>query len=352
MHPNFEKIEMKEALFSKSKLEQNEIRVFAQLNIESFWPSLGFRRIGSSVCFGLAADRNHKAHTILLDHDFNLPWPRIEAIQNVEQAIDSTSVDPIRDLTITLMKLKILREQFPLHHATIKLSDADCVKFYKETARVEGLSGQAWNRVDPFPNNISHLAALQLKAKSIQWIKNNIERQCGRPCHKLLRSGLNNVGYSPLEDLESTLEHRRITSLKGVRTGTCSKFNGLSDEAVSCIASLQRRRLRYAGMERLRLKDKCTCNQCLGGFVSPRMNLAHIYEAGVCLSILHRSDYIAEGPDDKYFMHGGIIAHVSPGIRGGLITDTSLRSGSAKVSDHIISTMRDGQPPTNRILLG
>jgi hypothetical protein len=212
------------------------------------------------------------ARAIPPEADFNPPQPGQDDALAIEE-VDSTSVDILRETTRWLMKSKLLRASVPLHYATIILSDADCVKFYANMTKA-GVSLQQWTSEDPFRNSILHIAALQLKAKSVQWIMKNINWQ------KSLVGRKNNVGYTPLEDLESTLELMRTTDERGVRV-SCkdAKFRGFPEEAIACLTLLREGKLRLSRIEKLRLKYGYTCGNCIRGFLSLRMKTALVHEA-------------------------------------------------------------------------
>lgn len=123
-------------LEGKTKLEQHEIKFRVADGVCAFYRSLGFRRIGSSFCFGLAIDPTHAAHGIAVANDFDPnnaepdsdEGPKIESVRDWDVASDRTS-----------WRLKLLEQRLPLHHAAITLSDDDCVNALKVTSQTKSL---------------------------------------------------------------------------------------------------------------------------------------------------------------------------------------------------------------------
>jgi hypothetical protein len=170
--------------------------------------------------------------------------------------------------------------------------------------------------------------------KNINWQKSLVGRK-------------NNVGYTPLEDLESTLELMRTTDERGVRV-SCkdAKFRGFPEEAIACLTLLREGKLRLSRIEKLRLKYGCTCGNCIRGFLSLRMKTALVHEAQMCHCILSEDGCTVKGPDGDHLMHSTIMAHLPPDMRGILITDKSLRDGFDHVFRHILLAMSDDRPPS------
>lgn len=321
----------------KTNLEQQEIRLRALDAATSFYRSLGFRRIGASGCFGLATDPNHKAHQIPPVADFD-PFQE-EAEEDVPEDGDEVETpfeilfgDPAK----SSRRLKLLQDRLPLHHATITLSDSECVDFYKEFKKSEN-SGEDWVKVDRFRKNVLHLAACELKIKSVQWLLENADEG------QVLSSAMNSEGYTPLEGLEYHLESKRTTLEHGTMTICISdRFCGFPSEAIACLAALYGNET-FTRIQLLRLKYGCTCGECVNGFLSPRMKFALLCQAEIGHDMLSEE---IEDAEHWCLLHEDTIIHVAPDIQRNFLTNKSLRTGFGKIFLHTTDALRANIAPT------
>ena len=202
-----------------------------------FWRSVGFRRVGSSSWFALAGDASHPAHTLPPEKDFELP----------DVAQRGTSA---------------------------KLYDGDEIQ-YAQTMRSEdlltwmsrifdGLSihDARWYSTDEKGETVLHTAAQEQNASAVAWI---LER------NSRLRKCRNLKGETPLEALLAALErsrtHRGPASIFAIFAS--DHFKGYTLKGVECLAMLQNIEPTHA--QKLCMRYGCTCSQCIGGYLSPRM---------------------------------------------------------------------------------
>ncbi|RDL35002.1 uncharacterized protein BP5553_06933 [Venustampulla echinocandica] len=323
----------------KSNREQRDIRIRAREAAVSFYRSLGFRRIGASYCFGLATDPNHKAHKILSVDDFDPAKEQAEEDDpevgdNEETNFEGFFADPGKHSK----SLKLLQDRLPLHHATITLPDSECVKLYKEFNK-PGNSGEDWAKVDRYRKNILHVAACELKVKSVQWLLENVDG------HQVLSSARNVEGYTPLEALKSHLELKRTIYERGMMTICVSDvFPGFPAEAIGCLAALHGNGM-GTGIQFLRFKFGCTCGECIDGFLSPRMKFALLCQAEIGHDMLS-DDVVNEDGDTWCQLQEDMIIHVALDIQRNFITNKSLRQGFGNIFLHAAIALRANTSPT------
>jgi hypothetical protein len=150
----------------KTKLEQREVEFRAEDVARSFWRSLGFRRIGASCCFGLSNEPSHTAHGLLSNDDFD---PAVEEPELDEGPKNESFVERSVEPAKKSWRLKLLKDRLPLHHAAITLPDSECVEFFS-AFRISEKSTDEWGKLDRFSKNVLHIAATELKVKSVRWL--------------------------------------------------------------------------------------------------------------------------------------------------------------------------------------
>jgi len=175
----------------KPDREQAEFRSRAIEAAIAFYRFLGFRRVGASLCFGLATDPDHRARSILPEADFD---PR-EAAEE-EDFFDEPSY--VVDWEGSY-RLQDFQERYPLQLAVSTLKDDICVKLFKESKFTE----DQWTKCDRFSQNILHHAASSLKPRVVRWLLENSDQT-----FPFARSV---DGYTPLEALQAQLDNRRGT---------------------------------------------------------------------------------------------------------------------------------------------
>jgi GNAT superfamily N-acetyltransferase len=316
----------------KSKREKYEINCQAFDTAVAFCRSLGFRRIGFSKCFGLSFDPDHKSHTLSITEDFDLPLIEPEGL-------DDDSDSEIPSYFAEQEKLEKSKRTYPLHHATLTLSDHACVEFYIAFAPKDRAS---WKQVDNSHNTVLHVAARRFKLHSIQWLMDNAGEE--------LISARDRNGYTPLESLQDLLEVRRTQSMPGNRIiNEADRFSGFSGIATACLCMLSGLGIiNAASIESLRLKYGCTCGKCIAGFISPRMRLALVFQAEVIGGRLNFD--IDDGPNwcDSF---EDTIAHVDQNIRPYLHTNKALQQGFANTFKYIASCLNSDIVPTRENVL-
>lgn len=164
-------------------------------------------------------------------------------------------------------EMDLSKQKLPLHHAAITLSDLEFLR-YDEANTCQNEA--SWSQVDRLKNDVLHLVASRCKPLTTKLLIWSLDLGSG------VLSAWNRASYTTLEALHDHLETRRTEMDYETRTiGISDNFTGFAREAVDCL-SLRR----YSNIEdlpaiyRQRLTFVCTCGECLGGFVSPRMKMA------------------------------------------------------------------------------
>lgn len=136
--------------------------------------------------------------------------------------------------------------------------------FDRELERSPATSTQ-WSVADEDGNNILHLSARDMNLDSIRWIKSHLGT--------VLDSTPNKAGQTPLELLKLELkERRRLSSAEGF-------LKGFSRHKVTCLLLLKGFEENLPEDVFRRIQFGCTCDQCSGGFISPRVKFTLMSQA-------------------------------------------------------------------------
>ncbi|KAF7957709.1 hypothetical protein EAE96_003279 [Botrytis aclada] len=284
----------------KSKFEQREINSRAFDSAVSFHRSLGFRRIGASSCFGLSSDPNHKSHSLAIQDDFDPPQPPSTPAEEPEAIVVTMPGEEESFRTSSYGKeleekrLKTLKEKLtPLNFAAVSLPDIELVKFYK---KFNFKDEKKWKQVDSLNNTLLHITACYFKPQSVQWLMDNVNDK------QFLTLARNIDGYTPLEALQHKLNIIRTRREHGMMTVVISdKFAGFTSDATSCQFVLLTGSMPTNLSDTqllLQLKCGCTCGECIGGFLSPRMKLALLFQAETHYDSLNDLIHMSLGDND------------------------------------------------------
>ncbi|KAF7955214.1 uncharacterized protein EAE97_000473 [Botrytis byssoidea] len=339
----------------KFELEQREINSRAFDSAILFHRSLGFRRIGASSCFGLSCDPNHKSHSLSIQDDFDPPKPPSTPAEEQEAIIitmpgeeESVHASAYRK-ELEEKRLKKLKEKLtPLNFAAISLPDIELIKFYKT---FHAKDENEWKQVDNRNNTLLHITACQFKPQSVKWLMDNVNDK------QFLTSARNIDGYTPLEALQHKLDIIRTRREHGMMTLVISdNFAGFTSDATSCQFVLLTGSTPTNPSDTrllLQLKCGCTCGECVGGFLSPRMKLALLFQAETNYDSLNDSIHMSLGDDgvDWLWLQEGLIEHVHPNLQQNFKTNRSLRQGFANMFNFIAMCLKANKPPTRKNVL-
>ncbi|KAI9847651.1 MAG: hypothetical protein M1830_007341, partial [Pleopsidium flavum] len=303
-----------------AKFDENEAIAIA------FFRSLGYRRVGSTVWFCLAANPEHSSHKMATADDYDPP-------RKSPNEFDSEDEGEVGEAS----RLRKLQQNLPVHHAITVLPDLECVAFLNERRGSTPIADAAWKTVDQSGNTVLHLAAILSRPKTLDWIMDSglgVELTAVR----------NQEGYTPLEALQSLLESNRVKrELLGAHLiqPVSNEFRGFSDESVLCLVKL--RGMRNLTMEEIaRVKTGCTCGECILGFLSPRMLFALLCQAEMTHDML---DQDIEDAEMWCAFSEYCTTHILQHVRNNLRTNKSMRQGFSNLFDYIAACLRAKQVP-------
>ena len=204
----------------------------------AFWRMLGFRRVGTTDCFGFAADMRHKSHEISANLDFNRP-----------------------------------RMTFPLHvsplHGIVskdgtfeRVEEGDTRSFLEMWLKNHPWKHASWREINGHGNTILHSAAEPKKLDTLKWL-------LGQGFARELLNHRNNELKTPAEVFESNLESARTQKIaRGVVVYRADRFRGHSEELIKCLFQLKGQPSPSIS-EFERAVYGCTCGKCCA-YLSPR----------------------------------------------------------------------------------
>ncbi len=246
--------------------------------VAAFLRFLRFRRVGLTPWFALARDNEHPSRRLARDKDAD---PKQEIDWLIESDSDEEVIECNPGFTQTRVKKSEWEARFlgkspkqkppitsrkrPLHYALKTLPDKDALAFLKSQMREKTLDELPFKTLDGRGDNILHVAAKASKPACVAWLLR-------QPTIAALVRADNYAGYTPLEALKSHLESRRVQAPYGVSRLqlVADTFEGFEEDSVTCILLFQTSN-EPSSEQRMRVKFGCSCGECLGGFLSPRM---------------------------------------------------------------------------------
>lgn len=241
----------------------------------AFWRSLGFRRIGSSSWFGLAARANHPSRQLSAQDDYNPP-PK------------NPTQDPIHDAIQTAIQRK---PPNPLGFASreealqsfLAIND-NLVTILEKHLRSHPETHPSWKSPDKYGNTIAHIGVRWPKA--LEWLLD-------RPMY--INQGLykirNHEGETPAELFESSLKEQRVLSrTMNYAKDVSDEFQGYGLEDTHILLRIQGKNDIFTGEEFERVKWGCTCGDCTS-YLSPRNRSTLAIQAIVSYDRLASDDH-------------------------------------------------------------
>ncbi|KAI0543670.1 hypothetical protein F4679DRAFT_567890 [Xylaria curta] len=307
-----------------------------------FFRSLGFRRVGTSGWLAFTDNDSHPSRHLDKAQDWDDPE---------RSKKEQTVPEPIRTILSSL--------------SDPSTSGVECVYQMEQVLAVEE-DAPLWLYVNEVGETILHVAAIGRKAEPISYIMSK---------HPRLAEKRNADGYTPLEALQSSLELQRT---RPPRAKASDSFIGFRQSDIACLAALtgteifdldklsdrdiwavssatdeMASRVREVNLIRntLRLKYGCTCGQCIGGLLSPRMHLALLCQAEYQHDIL--DDY--PGSDcsghDWVKLNDDVLGYLPRAVQQNLTTNKSMREGFINMCGHIASCLRKNRLPNTETIL-
>ncbi|KAI1740243.1 hypothetical protein F4680DRAFT_465702 [Xylaria scruposa] len=307
-----------------------------------FFRSLGFRRVGTSGWLVYTDDDSHPSRHLDKAQDWDDPE---------RSKMEQTVPEPIRTILSSL--------------SDPSTSGVECVCQIEQVLAAEE-DAPLWVYVNEVGETILHVAAIGRKAEPISYIMSKNPR---------LAEKRNADGYTPLEALQSSLELQRtgtprarasdsfigfcqsdiecLVALKGTEIFDLDKLLDRDIWAVSSATEEMASRVCEVNLIRntLRLKYGCTCGQCIGGFLSPRMHIALLHQAEYQHDILY--DYPGSEFSGQYWveLNNDVLGYVPGAVQKNLTTNKSMREGFINMCGHIASCLRKNRLPNTETIL-
>lgn len=306
-----------------------------------FWHSMGFRRVGTSPWLAWTDSPGHPSRQLGIAQDC------IDPDDGVADASYSGEMEK------TFQNL-----------ANPAVEAAECIDEIR-TAFPEDCEDAQWQSYDHDGNTLLHIASMSSKPELVSFI-------LSRASH--LTAVRNKKGFTPVEALQNQLERQRTRKSNGHSSlVTSDEFKGFSASSIACLAALEntaafdlsilsprdiervwaatdeqiRRapQLDVAGMRKtMRYKYGCTCGQCIGGFLSPRMKFVLL-----CVSDIEQ-DGMLESMDDTgpdwVACNWDLLTHLPESVRENLKTNKSMREGFTSMVSHFAECLRRSRMPT------
>ncbi|KAL8861126.1 MAG: hypothetical protein Q9178_002340 [Gyalolechia marmorata] len=164
--------------------------------------------------------------------------------------------------------------------------------------------------------------------------------------------GMRNLeGETPLEALEASLEEHRIKLRYRMLTVPISdKYDGVRHEELLCLMKLKGINPTSA-LQVDRVRFRCTCGGCLGGFLSPRVAFAL-----ECQGDIYDQAMDPECGDDQdgaaWCGHWDEqLGHVRPDVVVNMSTNKSYRQGFCNLFGYVAQCLRAKRVPTTTNVL-
>lgn len=284
---------------------------------EDFWRAVGFRRIGSTSYFAYAKDPSHASRSISAADDYRHPL-----------SVQSTSSED--------------DQMFPYDKAMSQSNDPETLELLKARLLAHPATDNIWLSVDKYGDNIVQAVAGDIKAESLSWLLQ-------LPFSSELQSSRNLKGETPLERLETWLESRRtMRRLGGLTIPMSDEFGSFTQAETICL-QLLKGLSNPTPTQLARLAYGCTCGECVGGFLSPRLLFAledqcetHHYQLN---GMLDGSMMRMSGPEwcdwnDHHF------CHLDASIKNNFKTNKSLRQGFTNIFGYVAEAIHAKEVPT------
>ena len=166
-----------------------------------------------------------------------------------------------------------------------------------------------------------------------------------------LQSARNLEGETPLEALKCQLESDRTwKQVRMAQVVMSDLFPGFTTSQVECLKLLEDPNPSPDGL--LRLTFGCSCKECLGGFLSPRIQFALLCHAEINHNMLNDAlDPNDMSGFDWWEWREEMFEHLTPGVRDNFKTNKSLRQGFTNLFAHIAETLRAKRLPLTDAVL-
>lgn len=301
------------AIENENFTEEEADNVYSELSraSEDFWRAVGFRRIGSSIWFGLATDPKHKARALSAAEDYRRPF--------------DLRRDPFQ-----------AGQTWPCDRAIFEADDDGTLSLVKDRLVLTPATDPLWLSIDGHGNTILHIASMTRKASTITWLLQ-------QPFANTLLTIRNLEGNTALEALQSALDNDRRMKQMFI-----DDFDGFTPNEVKCL-SLLGGIANPSSDQILRLKYGCTCGVCIAGFISPRLSHALECQADLARDMLRDHLIDTSGAEWVSYWTENLI-HIAPEVRRRLRTSKAFRYSVVTIFGYVAECLRSKSVPTNSSL--
>lgn len=309
----------------------------------SFWRSVGFRRIGTSHWFAFTNNPNHPSRLLEPEQDWNPNQSREVMVPN--------------DIKTLFAKL-----------GDMEVKDIECLNLIMAELPNDPRDHK-WHSVDEQGNTFLHIAARSFRAELIRLLLGKAPQSA---------TTRNNWGRTALDVLRIGLEcsRTRLQQCGFMMIVMSDQFRGFGNSSIACLAMLQNvdaldlsalsaevidavaagaddqvsslpRNLIAKIRHTLRLKYGCTCGQCLGGFLSPRMKFALLCQADCQYDDLNMFVQTLDGPT---WVEGNdsLMKSLPHRIRENMKTNKGMRQGFTNTCGDFAECLRRNRLPLTR----
>lgn len=304
-----------------------------------FWRSVGFRRIGTSHWFAFTNKPNHPSRLLEPEQDWNPKHSRQVIAPN--------------DIKALFTKL-----------GDLKVKDTECLNLLMAELPNDSRDHK-WHSVDEHGDTFLHIAARSFRPELIRLLLGKAPQ---------LATIRNSWGRTALDVLRIGLECLRTRLQRGSMMIVMSdQFRGFGNASIVCLAMLQDvdvldlsilsaevidavaagsddqvssvpRDLVAKIRQTLRLKYGCTCEICLGGFLSPRMKFALLCQAECQYDDLNMFVQTLDGPA---WVEGNdsSMACLPDRVRENMKTNKGMHQGFTNICDDFAECLRRNRLP-------
>lgn len=328
----------KELPTNTSDEKKTEVRHHHQTVAERFWRSLGFRRLGDSAWLVYTDFPDHPSHEVAPDRDYDRPdRPKREMLT-------SEWIHVFRGIQ---------------NQAT---SDDECIS--RLTTALASIPSTEYEQnpvVNDNGDTVLHMAVNNLRVAITRHILNTTP---------FLAEVRNANALTPLEHFRKHLDEKRSKFDNGMMTVDISDhFNGFPMKAVKCLGLLTA--TEYCDLTKLspdkisqaiastnaqvvansditiirttlRLRFGCSCGNCIGGFLSPRMR----YKLENYGALAYRT--IRDMTEDKFWGGHMYQEYIPSALFTKLAAERSMSSEFEKMLLQIFACFEQGRIPNER----
>ncbi|PGH09241.1 hypothetical protein AJ80_07718 [Polytolypa hystricis UAMH7299] len=287
---------------------EREVRFYTyQERLLKLFRDAGFRRIGLTPWFGWTNCLAHRCHLLPAEEDPDRSSPTYSCPSDLFIHLNDLCYEDQYDGFIRVLMSDRLVEVDERH--------------------------ECWAQKDFRGRTLVHATAVNSKPNSLRFLLRLAA------CQPLLQVR-DDDGNTPEEALVERLERCRMRRDVGT-----DLFDGRSIESIKCLAILRGGNVDAHSHQQL--KFGCTCNQCVNGFISPRMRLTLIRVALTSFAALT----VAIGHSGWVNVHEStFLKFVGSQVRRSMHRDVNMRRGFSRLFWHIRWSLERKRPPTPRNL--